>query len=295
MKQYHVFEEYSNGSTKALDMILGIKYYAKKIKEDNKERINMNFRSKSFDNSYNIYKTDYPLSLGYAVEEGIKDVNLNTYDVFYVYNNLLKSMTGIQEDVYVKEKDIEKTTNNLEQTGSEYTKINDNARLIVKFKVKREEEIYIDVFSANRSIFTLYCNGENMGDYMNMTYAELIDLGKKEKGEEIILEFEPKDDKMTLDFINIAYESENALKRHYDALKDEQLDMVKISNSHYKGTIDIKEENKYLFLSIPYDEGWTIKVDGKERKALKVVDDFMMIQLDEGKHEIEMNYTVPRN
>ena len=48
-----------------------------------------------------------------------------------------------------------------------------------------------------------------------------------------------------------------------------------------------------MFISIPYDEGWEIKVDGKEEKDAGKVKGFFSFELEEGYHEIEMSF-VPR-
>ena len=46
-------------------------------------------------------------------------------------------------------------------------------------------------------------------------------------------------------------------------------------------------------LSIPSEKGWTMKVDGKETKYEDFSDTFVSIHLDEGEHEIELNYETP--
>ena len=45
-----------------------------------------------------------------------------------------------------------------------------------------------------------------------------------------------------------------------------------------------------LFLSIPYDENWKIKIDGKTQKQLKILDSMTAIKVEKGKHTIEMKY-----
>ena len=48
-----------------------------------------------------------------------------------------------------------------------------------------------------------------------------------------------------------------------------------------------------LFLSIPYEDGWTLYVDGKETDIEILYDTFMGATLSEGEHEIELVYHVP--
>jgi phosphotransferase system glucose/maltose/N-acetylglucosamine-specific IIC component len=55
------------------------------------------------------------------------------------------------------------------------------------------------------------------------------------------------------------------------------------------GTVTANE-GEYLFVSIPYDEGFTVKVNGKKVKAEKVFGDFYSIPLTNGLNKIEMVY-----
>ena len=47
-----------------------------------------------------------------------------------------------------------------------------------------------------------------------------------------------------------------------------------------------------MFLTIPYDEGFKILVDGKETKYYKVIDNFIGLDLEKGYHDIEIIYEV---
>jgi uncharacterized membrane protein YfhO len=53
------------------------------------------------------------------------------------------------------------------------------------------------------------------------------------------------------------------------------------------------DNNKLLFLSIPYDKGWHVKVDGKAANIEKVTIGFMGIFLNKGFNTVELQYTPP--
>ena len=48
-----------------------------------------------------------------------------------------------------------------------------------------------------------------------------------------------------------------------------------------------------MFTSIPYDEGWKLKVDGEKKNYIKVLNGFIAVELEEGQHIIEFKYTPP--
>lgn len=47
-----------------------------------------------------------------------------------------------------------------------------------------------------------------------------------------------------------------------------------------------------LFTTIPYEKGWKVKVDGKERESYKVIDTFLALDLEPGYHTITFEYHV---
>ena len=59
-----------------------------------------------------------------------------------------------------------------------------------------------------------------------------------------------------------------------------------------QGSIDVKEEGT-LLLTIPYDEGWTITVDGETTQQYAIGKALTGIHLTEGTHDISMKYTPP--
>lgn len=53
------------------------------------------------------------------------------------------------------------------------------------------------------------------------------------------------------------------------------------------------EEGDTLFLSIPYDRGFTVEINGQEREYTRVFDGFIAVKLDSGDNEIRITYLPP--
>lgn len=53
------------------------------------------------------------------------------------------------------------------------------------------------------------------------------------------------------------------------------------------------DQDGILFISLPYDGGWSAMVDGQESKVLKVGDTFIGLRVTEGEHEILLSYASP--
>lgn len=72
------------------------------------------------------------------------------------------------------------------------------------------------------------------------------------------------------------------------------LTLTEWTSSHLKGYVTVSKEYPILFTSIPWDQGWESKVDGKAVTCEPVLENaFISIPLTPGKHEIELKYHAP--
>ncbi len=88
------------------------------------------------------------------------------------------------------------------------------------------------------------------------------------------------------------YFSEDAVREDCRELAQNASYNFKRSNKGFSCTIDLKKQN-LVFFSVPYEEGWTAYVNGKEATVEKVNVGFMAVLADSGVNEIEFVYTTP--
>ena len=86
------------------------------------------------------------------------------------------------------------------------------------------------------------------------------------------------------------YENEEVLKKHYQVLSKNQVELTKINNQKYEGTINLDNDEQYIMFTIPYENGWKVTVDGKEVEVEKILDALMATKLDSGEHKICLEY-----
>ena len=67
---------------------------------------------------------------------------------------------------------------------------------------------------------------------------------------------------------------------------------IKVNGDKISGNVKVKEKG-YFNLSIPYDKGFKIKVDGKEIHYKKVNKAFIGFKIGEGNHKIEIEFEAP--
>jgi uncharacterized membrane protein YfhO len=73
-------------------------------------------------------------------------------------------------------------------------------------------------------------------------------------------------------------------------LKKDSLKIQKFSQNLITGNIHL-DKQKLLFFSIPFDPGWTAKIDNKEVKPLMVNIGFIGLLVDKGDHRVELSFT----
>ena len=134
----------------------------------------------------------------------------------------------------------------------------------------------------------IYINGKYYKDYLTKYEWSTIYLGNYRIGENVNISLEFSNP-IIMDNIYLYYENIDILEKHYNLLKEKQVNINKVSSSYLIGDINLEESSKILF-TIPYDEGWNIVVDGKNVQYEKVMDSLISINLDKGSHKIELMY-----
>jgi uncharacterized membrane protein YfhO len=82
----------------------------------------------------------------------------------------------------------------------------------------------------------------------------------------------------------------DSYRNYIDELKKDSLNIIERGQTFFKASINL-EKKKLLFLSIPYDKGWKVRVNGAKQE-LKLVDAGMTgVVLDKGNNIIELKYT----
>lgn len=129
-------------------------------------------------------------------------------------------------------------------------------------------------------------------EYKDLKNFSLFPAGYLKKGEQVkIINGDDEDDtpkmKLTAYLMDI-----EVLKQVLESLSKQHMADVVWKSDSVKGNIRMKEPGK-LVLSIPYEEGWQICVNGAEAEPQLFGDCFMALDLQPGEYTIDMKY-VPK-
>ena len=225
------------------------------------------------------------LSIGYMVNSNI---HLNSSNPFKNQNSLLSAMLG--ESVSPL-KEIKKTqTNKKNEVQIDYNSgENDSVYFYFYHNFK-------DILALRKFVEIRINNKKEIIVRKGNNRYSVIKINSKRKNNKIVLKKQRTDKEYNkfnyLYNINrnwLYYEDEKITSYAISKLSKNKLKIIEMKKNIIKGKVSV-DKNKILFLTIPYEEGWNIYVDGKKTDYIKLYDAFIGIKLEEGNHEIKMKF-----
>lgn len=154
------------------------------------------------------------------------------------------------------------------------------------FKIKNDGKYFAFILDKNIDDIN-FQYGDTAKTFENVKRGYFLDLGYLNSDETYIITNETNDDNIQLQVFRFNMKSmKNLIDR---ILKDSKMGDINYNDTHIKYDIRANKDGK-LILSIPYDKGWSVKVDGKKIETKKVLDFFLGMDVEKGSHEVEMNY-----
>ena len=258
---------YGTEATPILNSLLNLKYIS--IVEDD----NINEYSKMYDidssgayalhsevdeTSVKTFLNKNDLSLGYIIND-YKEINSNgiEYQIDLLSNALGKEIQSMKEVDEVR--DLNK---------------------VYYFEIKNEFK--------NSDFFTININDESY--YFSNATSKIILLNNLQLGR---LNIEIVDNHASFDIEYKLYEfDKDVYDEEISLMENNIMTIDTFKHSYIKGKINASKDD-LLFTSIPYNKGWKVYVNGKEKDVTELYDAFVGVKLEEGENTLEFKF-VPR-
>lgn len=153
------------------------------------------------------------------------------------------------------------------------------------FTVPETGFYYVDVTNSSIKDVT-FSNGGSTKSFSNVNRGYLLDLGKLEAGDTVTLTTEQEEQNFTADFYRLSL---TELQNCIDTLNSQPLIIDHYTDTTVTGRVNASSDG-LLYTSIPYEEGWTVKVDGVETEPVIFADTMISISLTAGAHSVEFSY-----
>ena len=275
--------------------------------------------------------SDYDLGIGYTKINNNTYLNKEAFPIIYASNNLLniKEFSNysypyqtelLLKNVIVEDDSYNKnsTTINKENITYQIT-LNDgvviekdkNNDYVLKVKDKGHLKVVLDKELNNKFLF-ININGlkENrcgIADNISMTINNVENIltcktwpyPNKNNNFKFVIS-DKNINTLNIELTKGTYNIKDIemYTLDYDNIKGRKKDLTNFNltsfdNDTIKGTINITEDNSYLVTSIPYDKGYTIKVDDAVVKYKNINKGFIGLPISKGNHSVEISYKAP--
>ncbi|MBR3629817.1 MAG: YfhO family protein, partial [Oscillospiraceae bacterium] len=298
--------------------------------------------------TYTIHENPNALPIAYMVSDDLKLVDhLGNDNPFNSQNVFLSTLTGHTEftdegkfasfrEYYTRirtEEPVLGAVTLSDYNGQAcYTKMaTGDPTVDYRFTVDNEQEIFCFLKTDNEQAVNLWLGvydetsdsyrfgTAGYGQYFETSNYSIISLGKFTPGTKVSLRLtvREKDGATIIKEPYFYYFDRDAFQQDMDILKRQGMEVTKFSSTAIKGTVYAKE-GQLLFTTIPYEPGWTVRVDGvtefttgssdtvvikhkdKSGKTWKeykekhlALKSMIYVPLTPGEHTIELTYSVP--
>lgn len=252
------------GSTPFADSLLSVKYKVFEKEEKNAKMLNL--REIANDGTVYMYQNVDTMPLSFVLtEEFLKEYDMTSGNPATVQNNFSRALK-LGTVLNKKSVDISGTTAN--------------------FKVEEEGEYYAFVRDKGiKEVAVTYPT--TTSSFKNLNRGYLLELGYLEKDVELSFKNNTNEDQLLIEVFKFNFET---LKKVVSAIGSNASFQIKSFNEvNIEYTMDVKNEGACV-LSLPYDEGFTVLVDGQKVETKKVLDFMLGFDITKGIHDIKISY-----
>ena len=287
---------FQDSSLPTLNAILGVRYLVNNAELESGSL----YEYVTEIDGYKVYRNPYALSLGYLVSGDIKSWSVDNNNAFTVQNQFIEKATGLEGPLtalrthnYSSQMvDIRNSGLTGEWLGGYYFDRTDDSNGIVTFDIENDQQqpVFLYIRTKNSQEVSKLAVTLSDGESREITYGEnhVVALGECPAGEISV--------EMTLDKSDTGYfmasactVDQAAMDAAFGHLSQGQWQIDAFKDTYISGTIEAAKKG-VMFLSIPYDAGWTVKVDGQKVDTMPLGEGFMSIELEAGTHQVEMSY-----
>ncbi len=275
------------------DAILGVKYLIGRGSTiDNETSLEL---VKTVEDTH-VYKNRYALPMGYMADPAL----IHTWDTeqenpFFRLNDYVKLATGTEEDVFMRIADPKIASAGAivepERNGyfdCQYRGDSQIAKVELTYTIPENQQVYafvesgrVEYIAAERSDGTEYQLPADVGGVISMGHL------KKDETLKITIEYEKK---YAEDISAYIYGLDQQVwDDAYAKLSDETLQITDYSTTMVEGTI-VAEKDGMCILSVPYEKGWKLKVDGVKKEIQLLEDCMIAVPMSAGEHRIKLKF-----
>lgn len=313
--------QYSNG-TPLTDALYGVRYFMSakdfdpKEMEDNPDKmyfyrytdrfdLKRYFTEKVYeDKRYVVYKNPKSFPLAYGTNVLVRNIKFGVNNAFANQNIILNSMEGHQKakndtieyfkplafNAIETENVIEEKVN--KETGEAiYKRADSSKEAIIRYRITPRTNytyyFFTPVSLTHKQDYSVLLNGKWLTNNKSFTQRQIWQLTDQTENKETVIEFRFRTDQIDMSNAGVYRADVDQIEQVLENRKKQGLKVTKFSNTHIVGNVSITDNSKYMMTSIPYSDGWKVKVDGKFVQTSKAWNAFLAFPISKGNHKVE--------
>lgn len=274
-----------------------------------KDNLSPNLKLIKEQNNVKLYQNSDALPLGYATNQII---STNQYQNIPYPNNIITILNNIiiENDTLTKKEIPNLTKKNINYQVTKFTnleilknnnttiiKANKNACMTIKLKENTKNKLIFLQFSH------AYTPNQDLSIIINNTQNKLTNKSWKYYNNNTTFNYVLYNtDTLNIIFKEGTYQltnfksyitDYNQIQKLRNNIDELNINTIQTKGDTIKGTITVTKENSYFTISIPYDKGFTIKVDNKLTSYQKSGTNFITFPISKGYHNITITYEAP--
>ncbi len=285
-------------ATPVANCLLDINYVMSKTGLLNNSEMNLRFIEEN--DGVALYESKYPLSLGFMMNGDILGLeDKDGANPFEYQNEVMRRASGSTVGIFTAQPVSMASYEGMEATKTGYgtynfTKTENSGTAKAIYNFAGIDGAYLYGYARNDGIDSISakCDGLSADNDINLKdYPIVFPMGNGQGESTLTAELTIDENSNSGNYTIVVYALDrNAFESAYRELADEQLEITEFSDTKITGNIDVKADG-VMYLSIPYEKGWSIFVDGEKTETVKVLDSMLGVELESGSHRIVLKYS----
>ena len=284
LKQSWMWVNYYKGGTESVDNLLGIKYLLSKDDLANQKK----YKLVDEIDDIRIYENQNALPLA-ILSDVVQMSEKSEKNIFKLQNFYWKDLMGnFEKNIYLPTSYSDKKLVNVkaEKNGYRTTQLN-NHYINYEIKIIDENPLYVYIPCKTTQKINCYVNGKEVGkDVSNTT----VHLGNFKVGDKINVQIKFEQEFTHLQSVQFAYENLDTVDLYSQIIRKRSGNITLHRDDYLSGQVLVTEDKQSMVLTIPYDESWEIKVDGKKVNSYSAWGTLLSFPLSKGEHSYTLHY-----
>ena len=254
---------------------------------------------------YTAYAVKETLPLGFLTHSALEYWDTTSTNPFDVQQDFFTLSTNVNDELfsplsvaYVNYDNTDPFTEDLSGNSFYFQKsdrkADSEASATFTLLAPKDQNVYIFYQVDGASAKDITINSEEGAYSRNASQNSILDLGAFDEGESINVTIPFERENGYVHFYAYTL-NESVFQKGYAVLNDRTLQISEQTDTTVEGTFSARERS-ILFTSIPYDDGWSVEIDGEPAAPsdiVKIGDALLGVRVEKGNHSIRLHYTIP--